>query len=277
MKSIFYYDGNFFEAGDAAIPLTDRSVYFGDAIYDACLAKNGRPHLLEAHLDRFFRGCGALRIRPPMQRETLRDLLCKLCEEAGYEVAFLYFQASRSAPLRRHFAAEEDTSHLLIRVSEAALPNPAHTLSLILTKDNRYGFCHIKTTNLLPAVLASTKAMHMGADEAVFVRDGLVTECAHSNISILKNGALITHPKGRRILPGISRAQLISACEHLCIPVSERPFSVQELYEADEIFVTSASKLCLRAHAISAKSAGMKDEANARRLMDAVFSSYTEL
>ena len=274
MKPLYFYDGKFYDAGEAAIPFTDRSVFFADAVYDACLVKNGRPYLLDAHLDRFYRSMGALRIKPKMERNELQALLCKLCEKADCEIAFLYFQAARSAPLRRHFSTEADTSHLLVCVSEMSLPDRDRPLRLILANDHRYGFCHIKTTNLLPAVLASTKAVAMGADEAVFVREGLVTECAHSNISILKNGVLLTHPKGRRILPGIGREQLITACKKLSIPVMERPFSVRELYDADEIFITSSSKLCLRANTVMNHDAGMKDEENAFRVLSSIFEEF---
>ena len=274
MNPIYYYDGKIYNAGEAAIPLSDRSVFFGDAVYDACLVKNGRPYLLDAHLNRFYRSCGALQIKPKMEKEALRILLCELCRKAESDVSFLYFQAARSAPRRRHFASEEDTSHLLVSVSEIEAPTPERTLRLILTSDHRYDFCHIKTVNLLPAVLASTKAVRLGADEAVFVRDGWVTECAHSNISILKDGVLLTHPKGRRILPGIAREQLIDACEKLSIPVLERPFSVREIYEADEILVTSSSKLCLRADTVMGQSVGMKDEKKAKRLQDVIFFDF---
>jgi D-alanine transaminase len=274
MDSICYYDGKLFGKEEPAIPFSDRSVFFGDSVYDACLVKNGRPYLLQAHLDRFFRGLGALRIRFCMNKEQLNALLFSLCEKAKCKIAFLYFQVSRSAPLRRHNALQSDGSHLLITVNEATLPDRNRALSLILTADSRYDFCHVKTTNLLPAVLASTKAANMGADEAVFVRDGTVTECAHSNISILKSGVLYTHPKGRRILSGIGRAQLIKACMQHSIRVIERPFSVSELWNADEILVTSSSKLCLRDNCLMKKPVGMRDEENADRLLNCIFSEF---
>ncbi len=274
MNSIYYYDGKIYKSGEAAISLSDRSVFFADAVYDACLVKNGRPFLLEEHLDRFYRSCGALRIAPSLSRDSLRALLSKLCDKMATEIAFLYFQAARSADVRRHFASETDRSHLLVSVTEMALPSRDRPLRLILAKDRRYEFCHIKTTNLLPAVLASTKAHNMGADEAVFVRDGWVTECAHSNVSILKDGVLITHPKGRHILPGIGRAHLIQACNRLSIPVDERPFSVRELYGADEIFITSSSKLCLRAGYLMKKNVGMRDEKKARKILDVIFAEF---
>ena len=277
MNPIFYYDGKICKTDEAAIPMTDRSLFFGDAVYDACLVKNGKPYLLDAHLRRFFKGCSALGIRPNLQKESLRALFFSLCASAECEIAFLYFQASRAAPLRRHFSTAEDTSHLLISVLEAQMPSKEKALRLILLPDRRYDFCHIKTVNLLPAVLAATKAKRADADEAVFLRNGFVTECAHSNVSILKGGTLFTHPKSRRILPGIQRAQLLSACERLCIPVCEKPFSREALLEADEVLVTSTTKLCQRASMIDGRAVGQKDSALALRIMNEIFSDFEKI
>ena len=277
MNPIFYYDGKLCKADEAAIPMTDRSVFFGDAVYDACLVKNGKPYLLDAHLDRFCKGCGSLGIRPPMTKNELRTLLCSLCALSECEIAFLYFQASRAAPLRRHFAMEEDTSHLLVTISEGQMPSKEKALRLLLLPDRRYDFCHIKTVNLLPAVLAATKAKKAGADEAVFVRDGVITECAHSNVSILKNGTLFTHPKSRRILPGIQRAQLISACKRLCVPICETPFSEEALLDADEIFITSTTRLCQRAYMINGRTVGQKGLSLALRILDEIFSDFEKI
>ena len=271
MKPIFYYDGKLFEPGEPAIPMDDRALFFGDAVYDACLVTNGIPYLLSEHLDRFYGGCDALFIRPPMPRDTLDPLLRKLCEAADAEASFLYFQASRSAPTRRHAAKGTDGSHLLITLTETTAPNKSSRAALRLAKDTRYEYCNINTTNLLPAVLASTKAAKLGADETVFVRNGYVTECAHSNVSILKNGILFTHPTDRHILPGIARAQLLFTCERLGIPALELPFSARTLIEADEIFITSTTRICQRANSLSGKAIGLKDEVRARAIQDMLF------
>ncbi len=274
MKTIYYYDSRRTEGDVPTVPLSDRSLFFGDAIYDACLVRNKIPYLLDRHLDRFFSGCEALSIRTQKSRTELSDLILSLCEEVCCEVAFLYFQASRSAPVRRHFSTNEDGSHLLISISEARMPRQDETLSLIFEKDRRYEFCNVKTTNLIPAVLAATRAKAANADEAVFVRNGAVTECAHSNVSILKAGILYTHPKGRLILPGIARERLILTCETLKIPVLEQPFSPADLLKADEVFVTSTTKLCLRASSIMGRPIGMKDEIRANSIQNAIFSHF---
>ncbi|MBQ7406287.1 MAG: aminotransferase class IV [Clostridia bacterium] len=274
MDPIFYYDGKLFRGDEAAVSFRDRAIFFGDAVYDACLVRGGTPYLLDRHIDRFFDGLTALSMSPPMERNALSYLLSALCKRAECEVAFLYFQASRCAETRRHFFTEGDGSRLTVTLSEIPKPDESATLRLILEKDRRYEYCNVKTTNLLPAVLASAKAKKQGADEAVFIRNGFVTECAHSNISILKNGTLLTHPTDAHILPGIARERLINACRTLHIPVCERPFRAKELMDADEILVTSTTKICARAAAVASKAAGMKDARRAKEITDVLFSDF---
>jgi len=140
------------------------------------------------------------------------------------------------------------------------LPDGHDTARLVPVTDNRYGLCAIKTVNLLPNVLAATSAAQRQADEAVFIKDGYVTECSHSNIFILKDGVLITRPTDGTILPGITRARLISCAATLSIPVKERAFTLAELTEADDILITSSSKLCRRATLLHAPDEGVATE-----------------
>ena len=108
---------------------------------------------------------------------------------------------------------------------------------------------------LLPLV---KKAEAEGCDESVFHRGEVVTECAHSNCSILKNGVLKTHPNDHYILPGIAKNHLIKACKKLNIPVDETPFTLDELRDADEVIVTSSSNFCSFADTFAGRPVGRK-------------------
>lgn len=103
---------------------------------------------------------------------------------------------------------------------------------------------------------------------------GRVTECAHSNIHILKNGTLYTAPTDHLILPGIARAHLLRACRALGIPFREQAFSLKELFEADEIIVTSSSNLCLRADQIDRIQAGGRDYALYSQLREYLLNEF---
>ena len=126
-------------------------------------------------------------------------------------------------------------------------------------EDTRFFHCNIKTLNLIPSVMAAQQAKEKGCQEAVFYRlPDRVTECAHSNVHILKDGILRTAPTDNLILPGIARAHLIRSCKRLGIPVSETAFTLKDLFEADEVIVTSSSNLCLYASEIDKKPVGGK-------------------
>ena len=135
--------------------------------------------------------------------------------------------------------------------------------------------CNIKTLNLIPSVMASEKARDAGAAEAVLYRPGeLVTECAHSNVHILKDGVLKTHPADNLILGGIARAHLLHACKALSIPTDETAFTLSELFAADEVIVTSSSNLCIRADRIDGKAVGGKAPELFERLRRYLLDEY---
>ena len=246
MRYNAYYNGKFTSVSKVRIPLTDRAVYFGDGIYDAVLGKDEKCFLLEYHLKRLFSNAEKMNLSFPIEKDALLSAIQKLtCRVSGY--FFLYIQLTRTGKERRHSYSDAEKSNLLITVTATCAPNAEKTVSLIGEEDIRYFMCDVKTINLIPAVIASHKAEMMGADEAVFHRGETVTECAHSNVYIIKHGTVYTHPNSNLILPGIERMHLMSVCKRLDIPCVEKPFTLSELREADEALITSTSKLGLRA------------------------------
>lgn len=240
-----YYNGEFKNKNEISIKLTDRAVFFGDGIYDAAIGRNGKVFMLDEHIERFLSNAQAIKIPFTMTRGELKRTILKtvmLSREASY---FVYFQLSRFSEERIHAAPESEKFNLLITVSPFSLCDKNKHLSLITAEDVRHTMCNVKTLNLLPAVLSSCSAAAADADEAVLVRDGTVTECSHSNIHIIKKGKIITHPLDRYILPGISRMHMLSVCDKLAVPYEERNYSTDELFDADEVLVTSSSKLAM--------------------------------
>ena len=241
--SIAYYNGKICAPEEIRIPLTDRAVFFGDGIYDAALGCNRKPYLLEKHVNRFLSNRKRLGIPMPISENEFYDTISELIERYGDGCFFLYFQLTRYSDMRRHACHERRRANLLMTVTPTEMPRADRRLKLVCYQDLRYGYCDIKTLNLLPSVMASTYAEALGADEAVFIRDGIVTECAHSNISIIRGGELITHPKNNRILPGIMREELLHICREMGINCREEEFSREELFTADEVIVSSSTKL----------------------------------
>ncbi|MBO5907703.1 MAG: aminotransferase class IV [Clostridia bacterium] len=247
MSAYAYYNGHFMKKEDVKIPLTDRTVYFGDAIYDVVIGAGGRLHLGDEHIRRLLSGAKALGYNHGYTHDFILEIAEECIRRTGAESYLVYMQMSRSAPIRSHGAGVCDGVNLLVTVEQAPLPKKSGGIRLLSKEDKRYGFCNIKTVNLLPAVIYSTEAEALGYDETVLVRGGYVTECAHSNISILKDKLLYTHPLNNRILPGITRAELINVCHSLGIECRELPFTLPDLLLADDVIVTSTTKLVRRA------------------------------
>ena len=245
-----YYNGVFTNRDEVRISLTDRAVFFGDGIYDAAIGANGKIFMLDDHVDRFFTNAKTLDIPVSMTKDELKSILLFLAGTSPHKCYFVYFQLTRFSEERVHSYPDTSRSNLLVTVTDQEPPRLNKRLKLTLAKDIRHEMCNVKTLNLIPSILASHKAVTQGCDEAVLHRNGTVTECAHSNVHIVSNGVIITHPLDNHILPGISRKHMLSVCKRLGISVIERAFSVYELYKADEVLVSSSSKLVAIAESI---------------------------
>ncbi len=259
MKDLGYYNGRYDCIENMTIPMNDRVCWFGDGVYDAGPCHNYQIFALEEHLDRFFGSAAALDIRIPMGKEDLAGLLQRLVRKLDTGDLFVYYQVTRGTAPRNH-AYEPGPGNLWVMIRPSAVNDGKEPISLITCEDTRFFHCDIKTLNLIPSVMASRKAKLAGCQEAVFYRPGgRVTECAHSNVHILKDHVLHTAPTDHLILPGIARAHLLRACARLGIPCKEEAFFVPDLFSADEILVTSSSSLCLRARALDGRKAGGGD------------------
>ena len=273
MNSYAFYNGKFGKKEDISIPLTDRSIYFGDAVYDVAIGSYDRIMWESEHLDRLLSNAKKIGIIHPYSKKHLSEL----CREAAVKTMLksytLYIQLSRSLSHRNH-SGVGCSSNLLITIDPLEIKESSPPLKLITEKDMRYGYCNLKTVNLLPAVMSATRAEMLGCDEGIFIKNGIVTECTKSNILILKHGRIITHPISNKILPGIARAKLLEKCKQKGIEIVEKPFPKKELFSADEVLLTSTTKLCRKASMIDGKKVGGKDSNLAKELSDLMYKEY---
>ena len=258
--SYAYYNGIFAQKENVRIPLSDRAITFGDGVYDVCIGRNLKPYLLDEHIERIIKNAKRIGITNIPTAAELENLIYLTVKKSGIKDFLVYFQLTRNLDFREHSAKKCNKTNILITVEPFELQNKTKDARLILRKDLRYYLCDIKTINLLPAVIASTEADELLCDETVFERDGIITECAHSNIAIIKDGALITHPADNLILPGITRRHLLLLCDLLGIPAKEIAFTVDELFSADEVIITSTTKLMRRVSEIDGIKVGFKNQ-----------------
>lgn len=260
MERLGYYNGTFGPLEEMTVPFLDRVSFYGDGVYDATMGIDGVVLFAEDHLDRFFNSCANVEIDPDMTKEELHQILNEMLAKVDAPVNFVYWQVTRGTDYRHHYFCE-GPANLWIMIVPDVMEDLYDRQQLISVEDIRFQMCNTKTLNLLPNVLAAQRTKEAGCYEAVFVRDGYVTECAHSNIHMLKDGKFVTHPADNHILPGIARKHLIQACLALEVPVEERLYTLDELYDADEVIVTSSSTLCLPINKLNDKQVGGKDEA----------------
>ena len=274
MKNLGYYNGAYGLLEEMTIPMNDRVCWFGDGVYDAGPCRNYHIFALQEHIDRFYRNAEAMDMVVPMEKSELAALLQELVLKLDTGDLFVYFQLTRGTAERNH-AYEKGKGNLWVMLKPAAIRDGSQPVSLITCEDTRFFHCNIKTLNLMPSVMASQKAKEAGCFEAVFYRPGgRVTECAHSNVHILKEHTLITAPLDNLILPGIARRHLIDACTRLNIAVREEEYFLPQLFDADEILVTSSSNHCLRADRLDGKAVGGRDPEVYERIRKAVLDEF---
>ena len=274
-KTVGYYNGEMGPLEEMKVPMGDRALYFGDGIYEATCVANRIPFALDDHLDRMYNSLRLLEIPFHKDRAWVKAELQKVIDAAEESpIHFLYWQISRGIGPRNHPFPQETEPTFMAYVKPHTMKSMDKPYKLISMEDIRFKLCNIKTLNLIPSVLANQRAVEHGCDEAVLHRGSRVTECAHSNISILKDGVLRTAPTDELILPGITRKHLLALAKENGIPTDESPFSMVELMNADEVIVTSSSALCMMVESIDGIPVGGKDSARLKLLQNAYLDKF---
>jgi len=280
MTEVGYYNGKMGPLSEMTVPMNDRAVFFGDGVYEAAIARNKKIFALSEHLDRFYAGLEFMEINFTMNAQELTNELMKVLAYAepnpGHSGQHIYWQVSRGTALRKHAYPDPAVEpNLLIMVRPYSIADMGKKRCKLITReDTRHGHCDIKMLNLIPNILAAQAASAAGCDEAVFHRDGIVTECTKSNIAILKNGALWTAPLSNLILAGVTRKQLIDRCAELSVPVHEEAFTLKEMANSDEIIVLGTGRMCMGVDEIDGKKAGGKSPELLAKLQSACLEYY---
>lgn len=274
MKNLGYYNGKYGLIEEMQIPMLDRVCWFGDGIYDATYSHNHKIFDLDAHLDRFYNSAKLLDINMPVERDELAKLLAELVLKVDSGDQFVYMQVTRGSGLRGHIYAEDIKANLWITLTPSTVADTYKPIDVITYEDKRFHYCNVKTLNLIPSCLAATAADRAGCAEAIFHRGDIVTECAHSNVSIFKDGKVITHPLNDEILPGTARLRLLAFAEKLGYATEERDYTLDELMNADEIVVHSTGSFCIPVKTVDGKAVGGKAPEMLKNIQDALVEDF---
>ncbi|MFZ5738468.1 MAG: D-amino-acid transaminase [Pseudomonadota bacterium] len=285
MSRIAYVNGRYLDMRRASVNIEDRGYQFADGVYEVCEVRGGRLVDMPRHLARLQRSLGELRIKEPMPLAALSVVMHEVVRRNRVNDGIVYLQVSRGVARRDHGFPAESVKPAVVVTARSIDPakgqaNAARGIKVITLPENRWPRVDIKSTALLPNVLAKQAAREAGAYEAWYVdRDGYVTEGSSSNAWIVtKEGRVVTRSADAGILAGVTRAVLIDACEALQVRVEERPFTPAEAASAAEAFVTASSQLVMPVVSIDGQPIGDgKPGALAKRLREqfhrfAVFS-----
>lgn len=245
MGELIWINGEVLPMSEARISPEDRGFQFADGVYEVIRLYSGRPFTLEEHLARLEKSAAGIRLAMPLDRPKLKDEIQKFIVQSGVGEGMIYLQLTRGHAPRNHLFPPTAGSTLLFYARPLEpLPSVEETppARLFTVPDERWKRCWIKSIALLPNVLAKNAAVEAGADEAVFVDEGMITECSVTNFFAVAAGKLITHPVGPKVLPGITRAVLLECAKQINVAVEERPMRLEEARQADEIFITSTTR-----------------------------------
>ena len=243
-RRLILINDQFLERDQIKIDIEDRGYQFGDGVYEVIRVYNGEFFEGEAHITRLERSLDALKIQPPFALSALKGKLVELCIHNHLENGMIYLQITRGQAERTHAYPEKVKSVLTAYTKPLVRPlKDLHEgINICLTDDIRWLRCDIKSLNLLGNVLAKQEAVEGGYKEAIFHRNDQITEGSSSNIFIIKGKKLMTHPANNYILNGITRQWVLKQASELGLVVKEEVFSVHDLFQADEAFITSTTQ-----------------------------------
>ena len=261
-----YLNGKFLPLEEAFVPVLDRGFIFGDGVYEVIPVYSRRAFRLHEHLLRLQASLDGIRLDNPHSMDEWEELIQTLIKHNSAEDQYLYLHLTRGVAKRDHAFPQPPVKPTVFMMS-SPLSQPAAELlasgvSATTATDNRWLRCDIKAISLLPNVLLRQLAVDDGCAETILIREGndigdsFMTEGAASNIFVVKNGTLFAPPKNNLMLPGITYDVVLEIAKENKIPYQVRKIYKTEIFDADEILLTSSTKEVLPVTRVDGKAVG---------------------
>jgi D-alanine transaminase len=262
-----WLNGQMSTINEAKVSVLDRGFIFGDGVYEVVPAYEGRPFRFEQHMARLDRSLGEMRIRNPLDRAAWRkivdDLVNAYAKHVGKQPAetnqLVYLQVTRGVAMRDHVMPPDIEPTVFGMVNRLYIYPPeerAKGVMCVTADDFRWKKANIKSTSLAGAVLSRQMSADVGGNETIMFRDGWLSEAAASNVWVVKNGVVLGPRKDNLVLEGIRYGLLEELCRAAGIPFELRPISRQEVLEADEVLLSSATKEVMPCTVLDGKPVG---------------------
>lgn len=232
-----YLNGAFVEEEKAVISPEDRGFNFADGLYEVMRIYNGVPFCFEDHMRRLYSGAEELEIPMPLSEDEMQEVLLKLLEANDMQEASIYLQVTRGMSRRSHPFPDECEPTVFMKAREITRRWDRMSGRTAITQpDNRGGLCYLKTVGILANCMAQTRARRQGADTAIFVRNGFVTEGATASAFCVLDGVIHTHPLVN-ILPSVTRGNIVRLARDNGLPLVEQAVQADRFLSADEVII----------------------------------------
>ncbi len=256
---LVYLNGEMTPLSEAKIPVLDRGFIFGDGVYEVIPIYGRRMFRSDQHMARLFRSLDKIGIPNPHDLAGWMALIQQVVDASPDDDQMVYLQVTRGVARRAHAFPAEVTPTVFIMTNPLVLPSAevrGKGVACVTMDDKRWLHCEIKSVSLLGNVLAAQYAAENQVTEAIQFRDGMLTEGSSSNVWIVKDGVLAGPPKDNLILEGIRYGLIQELCEGLGIPMQVRRISREEVFAADEVMISSATKEVLPVTCIDGQPVG---------------------
>ena len=239
-----YINGTYTSKEDARISPFDRGFLFADAVYEVIPVFSSKILMLEKHLLRLGNSLQQLRIPNLYTTDEWIEIINTLITKNGGGDVAVYIQVSRGAEDGRDHFYPEDIQPTVFAMVTSIVPSPKDTagISVITLEDNRWARCDIKSSSLLANIMVRQQARDSGVDDAILIRDGVLTEAGSASVITVENGVVIARPNGNQLLPGTTRAMVIDLAKSDGIECRQEIIPESRLCNSDEIWLLSATK-----------------------------------
>lgn len=231
---------------EATVSVMDRGFLYGDGIYEVIPVFGGKLLRAREHLARLQNSLNRISLSNPFNHEQWLNIFNELLQKNIGEDRAIYLQISRGVYAKRDLSIQAGypptVFAMVLHVTPPDIDVVSAGISAITVDDFRWGACDIKSTALVANVMLKQQAVEAGVDDAILVKNCMVSEGTASNVFIVKNNVLITPPTGHQLLPGITRDLVIEIARNNAILVEEREIKEAELFYADEIWMTSSTR-----------------------------------
>ncbi|MCK4834509.1 MAG: aminotransferase class IV [Gammaproteobacteria bacterium] len=250
---------------EATISVMDRGFLFGDGVYEVIPVFGNKLLRPDGHLKRLQNSLDRISLLNPNDDDTWLNIFDDLLARNDGGDRAIYLQISRGAYPKRDLGIKTEypptVFAMVLQVVAPDIEKVSAGISVITVDDFRWAACDIKSTSLVANVMLKQQAISAGVDDAILIKNCMVSEGTASNVFVVKNDVLITPPTGHKLLPGITRDLVIEIAKNNTISVEERELKEAELYTADEIWMTSSTReiapvISLNSEAVGAGTAG---------------------